>query len=521
MAPTVRDVLDDAEFSRTRPELAAGVSGLDNIVRWAYTNERYDVASFLSGGELLIIEGRALLAHMNDDEIVEYVDTLVDAGVSGVAIELVQGIREVPAAMVRQADARGLPVIGMRVRRPFVDLCQSINTAIVRGRFLYRAQLDILSNDLHRRLSKTKDADAFALVLSSVFGENVTIFDAGCRSVAVAGKERSDAGMGMVDGPTLVFDVRSRGVPLAGVEMTQRTQIFESGVRDMVAKILQQELPHIMHVDAKAAVAARLMHGPNRSYAARSEVTETSALLRALGVDGCSVFFPFAMVMRSPATSLVHVSRLIGLSENNGVRVPVCMLEGGRVVGLLADCDPGSDGEFSLRCHDWLRGISGREDVWTLAGKVATDARSLLNSIGLLRTALDMQTPVYGYASDCIDTVLPWFAAGVSTAESCAMLTGLMLSGGLSDDDVLLETLAVYFDVMGNKTEACSRLGIRRQTLYNRLDKVAHMTGVAREDGETWSLMLFAAKLARTMNMPNPHRGMDGVSNRDVDVRND
>ena len=75
------------------------------------------------------------------------------------------------------------------------------------------------------------------------------------------------------------------------------------------------------------------------------------------------------------------------------------------MVGLLADCDPGSDGEFSLRCHDWLRGISGREDVWTLAGKVATDARSLLNSIGLLRTALDMQTPVYGYASDCIDTV--------------------------------------------------------------------------------------------------------------------
>ena len=521
MALTVRDVLDDAEFSRTRPEVAAGISGLDNIVRWAYTNERYDVASFLSGGELLIIEGHALLAHMNDDEIAGYVNTLADAGVSGVAIELVQGIREVPAAMARQADARGLPVIGMRVRRPFVDLCQSINTAIVRGRFLHRTQPDTLSNDLRRRLSQAKDADAFALVLSSVFGEDVTIFDAACLSVAAAGKERSDAGIGTIDGSVLVFDIRSRGVPLASVELTQHTQMMESDVRDVVMKILQQELLRIMHVDTKVAVAARLMHGPNQSHAVRSEVTETSTLLRALGVGECSVFFPFAVVMRSPSTSLVHVSRLMGLAESNGVRVPVCLLEGGRVVGLLAAGDVESGGRFSRRCHDWLRGIGGQEDVWTLAGKVATDARSLLNSIGLLRTALDMQTPMYGHASDCIDTVLPWFAEGISTAESCDMLTGLMLSGGLSDDDVLLETLAVYFDVMGNKTEACSRLGIRRQTLYNRLDRVAHMTGVARDDGETWSLMLFAAKLACTMSTPHPHRGLDRVSNRDVDVRND
>ena len=121
--------------------------------------------------------------------------------------------------------------------------------------------------------------------------------------------------------------------------------------------------------------------------------------------------------------------------------------------------------------------------MWTLAGKVATDARSLLNSIGLLRTALDMQTPVYGYASDCIDTVLPWFAAGVSTAESCAMLTGLMLSGGLSDDDVLLETLSIIaYKQPITKIEIEKIRGVKSDHAVNKLVEYNLVCELGRKD---------------------------------------
>ena len=116
---------------------------MDRTVRWAYTNERYDIASFLSGGELVIIEGSALLGHMGDDEVIRYVDTLVDAGVAGLAIELVEGVRTVPKAMIARADERGLPVIGMHRRMPFVDLCQSINTSIVKDQLLVQVRLGI------------------------------------------------------------------------------------------------------------------------------------------------------------------------------------------------------------------------------------------------------------------------------------------------------------------------------------------------------------------------------------------
>lgn len=41
--------------------------GDENAVRWAYTQERYDVTEFLVGGEILIIEGSALAEHADDE----------------------------------------------------------------------------------------------------------------------------------------------------------------------------------------------------------------------------------------------------------------------------------------------------------------------------------------------------------------------------------------------------------------------------------------------------------------------
>ena len=43
-------------FSNAIRTLQGGETGIDNVVRWAYTHESYDVTQFLIGGEFLIIE---------------------------------------------------------------------------------------------------------------------------------------------------------------------------------------------------------------------------------------------------------------------------------------------------------------------------------------------------------------------------------------------------------------------------------------------------------------------------------
>ena len=61
MVVTVKDMLADGLLSAADPRVEVSGTGLDRTVRWAFANEREDVASFLSGGELLIVEGRSLM----------------------------------------------------------------------------------------------------------------------------------------------------------------------------------------------------------------------------------------------------------------------------------------------------------------------------------------------------------------------------------------------------------------------------------------------------------------------------
>ena len=57
MAVTVREVLDDALVATAEPQVEVAGDSLDNPVRWVFTNEREDVASFLAGGELELRPG--------------------------------------------------------------------------------------------------------------------------------------------------------------------------------------------------------------------------------------------------------------------------------------------------------------------------------------------------------------------------------------------------------------------------------------------------------------------------------
>ena len=133
MAVTVREVLDDALVATAEPQVEVAGDSLDNPVRWVFTNEREDVASFLAGGELLVVEGRSLVADGREKRADEYVKSLVNADIAALMVELVEEVTQLPKMLVKAAKHEGLTIIGLRRRIPFVDICQSINTMIVRS----------------------------------------------------------------------------------------------------------------------------------------------------------------------------------------------------------------------------------------------------------------------------------------------------------------------------------------------------------------------------------------------------
>lgn len=553
MTLTMQDVTADPMFERTAPTVEAGEAGMSGTVRWAYTNERYDIASFLSGGELVIIEGSALLSHMDDNEIIRYVDTLVDAGVAGLAIELVEGVRTVPPAMIAHANTRALPIIGMHRRMPFVDLCQSINTAIVKNQLLVQVRTDALATTMRTRLATARSAQDVAKTLNDIFGESVAIFDSDGLVVAHSGPTIRPADAGRPAERTLVLDVRKNGGPLASIEITQRNRLADGQIAEQVSEVIRQVLPAFIQTQPRNAMLAHVLRGPaNERHATEQEAGDAAAMLQAIGLDSTNQLVPFVIGMDSVSSSIDAVSRCLsgdgtatisggdGDDENSvdhvGGRIgeaPAQSAEEGNIVadeGIVVDVLEGNllFGLYAASLGSTDRGNSGNNDnsgssasagkqsdsiagtrlerrladasalpgIWCIYGRAVSSVGMLLDECGLLQFAAREMPPAAGTVANLLDAAPKRLLSIERTRDAAGTLQSLMLGDVLLGHDSLLRTLEACFDTGGNISKACGLLGIHRQTMYNRLEKIGDMTGVSKDDCMAWPLLLCAAKLA-------------------------
>lgn len=547
MTLTMQDVMADPMFERTAPTVEAGEAGMSGTVRWAYTNERYDIASFLSGGELVIIEGSALLSHMDDNEIIRYVDTLVDAGVAGLAIELVEGVRTVPPAMIAHANTRALPVIGMHRRMPFVDLCQSINTAIVKNQLLVQVRTDALATTMRTRLATARSAQDVAKTLNDIFGESVAIFDSDGLVVAHSGPTIRPADAGRPAERTLVLDVRKNGGPLASIEITQRNRLADGQIAEQVSEVIRQVLPAFIQTQPRNAMLAHVLRGPaNERHATEQEAGDAAAMLQAIGLDSTNQLVPFVIGMDSVSSSIDAVSRCLSGDgtatisggdgdDENGVDhvggrigeapaqsaeegnivadegIVVDVLEGNLLFGLyaasLGSTDRGNSGSSAsagkqsdsiagTRLERRLADASALPGIWCIYGRAVSSVGMLLDECGLLQFAAREMPPAAGTVANLLDAAPKRLLGIERTRDAAGTLQSLMLGDVLLGHDSLLRTLEACFDTGGNISKACGLLGIHRQAMYNRLEKIGDMTGVSKDDCMAWPLLLCAAKLA-------------------------
>ena len=533
MTLTMQDVMADPMFERTAPTVEAGEAGMSGTVRWAYTNERYDIASFLSGGELVIIEGSALLSHMDDNEIIRYVDTLVDAGVAGLAIELVEGVRTVPPAMIAHANTRALPIIGMHRRMPFVDLCQSINTAIVKNQLLVQVRTDALATTMRTRLATARSAQDVAKTLNDIFGESVAIFDSDGLVVAHSGPTIRPADAGRPAERTLVLDVRKNGGPLASIEITQRNRLADGQIAEQVSEVIRQVLPAFIQTQPRNAMLAHVLRGPaNERHATEQEAGDAAAMLQAIGLDSTNQLVPFVIGMDSVSSSIDAVSRCLSGDgtatisggddgDENGVDhvggrigeapaqsaeegnivadegIVVDVLEGNLLFGLYAaSAGKQSDSIAGTRLERRLADASALPGIWCIYGRAVSSVGMLLDERGLLQFAARERPPAAGTVANLLDAAPKRLLNIERTRDAAGTLQSLMLGDVLLGHDSLLRTLEASFDTGGNISKACGLLGIHRQTMYNRLEKIGDMTGVSKDDCMAWPLLLCAAKLA-------------------------
>lgn len=500
MVVTVRDVLDDELFTAADLRVEVPGSGLDRPVRWVFANEREDVASFLSGGELLIVEVASLIADAREKRLDEYVRSLVDADVSALMVELVEGAHELPDGLVQSAEAEGLTVIGLHRRIPFVDICQKVNTVIVRGRMRTQMRVDVMSTSLRSELAMAGNVQAVADTLHRVFEEGVAIFDMDGLEVARAGR------IDNVAADCIVLPLADQSRPLGALEISQRNVEFDDSMKRRIRQIVSPVLAVYLDGGARVGIIAHLIAGPEDGVHVTSmEARDGHAMLDALGFAASSIYMPFTMMLRSVSAAVPAVSTMIESFESRDGYEVVSLLEGDMVTGFFAARD--SEGKVSVFadcCMDALHKAIDDGYAYAVHGRVALDTISLMDAFGALcdirngwKDKKDDDKSYGGLA--CIDSVLFDKMFDVEhTDDAIHMVITQTVGYELLHEPVLIDTLCACFDNLDNKTGACEQLGIQRQTLYNRLDKVTQIVGISPSDKISWSMLLFGAKLAQT-----------------------
>jgi len=108
-----------------------GQAGLDQTITWVHVAEVLDVGRLLSGGELVLSTGIEL-ARATPESRVAYVRSLSEAGVHGLALELVQWLKEVPPEMLETAQGLEFPILVFRTEVRFAYLTRAAHERILR-----------------------------------------------------------------------------------------------------------------------------------------------------------------------------------------------------------------------------------------------------------------------------------------------------------------------------------------------------------------------------------------------------
>lgn len=129
MLPTLAEILALPAFSGA--QVLSGHAQLSQAVTWVHVAEVLDAHRFLSGGELLLSTGLEL-SRAGAEEGAAYLRAIAQAGAHGLALELVQRLRDVPPGVLAAARLLDFPIIVFAHEVRFAELTRAAHERILR-----------------------------------------------------------------------------------------------------------------------------------------------------------------------------------------------------------------------------------------------------------------------------------------------------------------------------------------------------------------------------------------------------
>ena len=482
------DVLALPSFRAAGAQVLAGrPEGV--LVRWVHSSEVFEMGGLLAGGEVLLTTGLGLHGRTSE-HLTAYVEQLADAGLAALALELGRTFFEVPAAILEAAGRRQLVVLGLRQVVPFERMVEDFHELVVRQRA--HAGGGAGWGDLAQVVIDGRGLRALLDEVSRAAGSEVELRDRDEQLV-----ERSTI-VSVAEDAEVVEPVRGP----AGVVGT--LHVLGTATRQRRRAAAQGAVAVALELGRAGSLGQR--PGPSQSLVSDlcaaspmpgSEVTDRLADLGWPPADGRG-WQPIAVAVE-PGTALTDVVPALEQALRT-VSTPVLAgIAGSRVVAVLRGwARPGLARTGLTEAHAELArrlGVGASGDVGAaapallVAGPPVGDPAELGPALGTARELLELARRTGRRdgvllardlaASHLLSSVGPTAWAAVAEEQ-----VGALIAHDSRHRTELLRTLDTYLTLGTSKAAAASALGIRRQSLYDRLERIQRLLGVELDDAD-------------------------------------
>lgn len=491
--PSVREVLQVDALRRGDPDVLVGGGALDAAVRWVHVSDSDGVAALLDGGELLLTTAAGWAG--DDAALRALADSLADAGVAGVVLELGGRFTVAPPAFIAACRAQGLALIALERVVKFVAVTEAVHRRIIAG------QLAALQE--HQRLHETftglslRGAPADVVVSEAARALRAPVVLESLSREVITADTRDVTAADVLDG----WSMRSRtaaedllAVPVEARDVRWGNLVALPGPPHPAGRRTVLELA------ATALALSRLADGPGKWAAlpARDLVAavadgrhagahDLEVRLQAAGlpVRGRRLSILFAAGADAAA---VNAAAAV-LRSDAGAEALAAVHESAGVI-LASWPDEPADAVLERAAAVVPSGLA--------VGAPADDVTELLSSVRPTRLLAARLGP--GEMRRVDDRPLTRLVSELTAdhrlqEHSERMLAPLLRHDEQHDGD-LLRVLRAVVEHPGSRTAAAAASHLSRSVFYQRLAVIADLTGADLDDGETLAA-LHLALLAR------------------------
>jgi len=506
-----------------RAEVIATPKALERTVRWVHIIEITNVRHLLDGHELILTTG---IGWKDEEEVsLAFLRQLIDLNAAGLCVELGTYAKQPSERMKKLALEADFPLIFFHEEVRYIDITRDLHTFFINRHHQMIASLDQLTNRFNHLLLSGKGYTPLLKLLQEKTGKLVAFLPGGGPAVFIPPlpkpvqtrkleewrrqKEKNVRnGKRSAFRPVVVMNQAAAELWIDGEEELSE---FDLLALDRCATAVAQEMMRTMYVEE------RRKHKENgwieewlSGGLKDAEIDEYAAAMEPEVRDGriaACVFELDRNTFRSPESENALLQRIIfARSVFAGAGFTAIPVPGARhLIFVLAGLkDRGDWTEALAKAIEKLRKLDkpGGPAVFAGLAGVGPAVRGILRlpesyegacaCIDIQKTAGPLPRPFYTELH--VYRLLPMLEKTGQLNALVRDYLGPILSDGEGSRQ-LLKTLKVYLQYSGAKQETANALYIVRQTLYNRLDKIAELIGedfMAPEKRLMIELALFA-----------------------------